>query len=133
MRGHIAGAAGIGIVPQGTADGRSLFEDDEIRVAGLLQPDPGTDAARPGTDYPDPHRFPPAASLLNPKLLHETPAGHRRANLQHNIVELIAHRRVVSGICKSASLSRTDRGIPAILRNRRGETHVCGIARFALS
>jgi len=36
MRGHIAGAAGIGIVPPGAADARSLLQDDEILIARLF-------------------------------------------------------------------------------------------------
>src|SRR5271170_921504 len=56
VRGHVAGAAGIGIVPPGAADALRLLQDDEILIARALQPDPGTDAARSGADDSDPHR-----------------------------------------------------------------------------
>src|SRR5262249_51044160 len=64
VRGHVAGAARIAIVPPGAADARRLLQDGEIAVAGLAEPDGGADAAGAGADDSDAHRFPPENPII---------------------------------------------------------------------
>src|SRR5690348_3386041 len=53
MRGHVAGAARVGVVTPGAADLAGLLEDDEIVAAGPLELDRRAEPREAGSDDRD--------------------------------------------------------------------------------
>ena len=56
LAGHVAGGAGVGVVPPGAADGVALLHDDEVGEAVLVELDGGAETGEAGThdEGPDP-------------------------------------------------------------------------------
>ena len=72
VRGHVAGNAGIGVVPPGPAWLPGLFEDHHVAHAALAQPDGRSDTAGTGADHRESqslsgpgHRGPPAERIVS--------------------------------------------------------------------
>src|SRR5699024_12121021 len=54
LRGHVAGRSGIGVVAPGAADLAAALDDEEVFLAGLVEPDRRTQAGEAGADDQDP-------------------------------------------------------------------------------